>query len=406
MEKRVSLRVLFYIKRTKLWEDGRAPIYVKLTYNRTYAEMAINRAIKPSLWDNNKCIVKGNSKEAKQLNSLFETIEFQLQEYLRILREDNKVISAKSIKKAFLGIDDDKMTILSIFRDHNDNINKLINIDYSPATCQKYETCSNYVQEYIKLRYKKEDLELAELNHQFVTYFESFLKSEKGIGHNTAIKYLTNLKKIIRIALSNNWMKSNPFANYKFQLKKVDRGFLNEDELEAIKNLKLSFGRLATVRDCFLVSCFTGLAYSDLKGLSKTNVIKGTDGKTWIDVNRRKTDVRSKIPVLPVVQNIFNKYADHPKCILHNVLLPVLTNQKMNAYLKEIADLAGISKNLTTHLARHTFATTVTLNNDVPIESVSKMLGHSSINMTKTYARLLDKKVGNDMEKLHAKYAS
>ena len=406
MAKRVSLSILFFIRRTKLWKDGTAPIYVKLTYQKSFVEMALNRGIDPKLWDPNSGRALGKTKNAKQINLMINTIEFQLGEHIRFLREDGKEITPKAVKNSFLGLEEEKRTILQIFEEHNENIKKLIGIDFSADTYQKYEACRKHLADYIKKKYKQDDIELSQINHEFIMYLETFLKTTKKNNHNTAMKFLGNFKKIVRIAIANGWLKQDPFLNYKMSLKKVDRGFLTDDELQAIVDLKLEQGRLMSVRDAFLISCFTGLAYSDLKKLSKLNIVKGTDGKQWIKINRTKTDVKSSIPILPVVNNIIEKYKNHPTCQERNVLLPVLSNQKMNAYLKEVADLARIKKQLTTHLARHTFATTVTLNNDVPIETVSKMLGHSSINMTKTYARLLDKKVGKDMESLHQKYAS
>jgi integrase len=209
----------------------------------------------------------------------------------------------------------------------------------------------------------------------------------------------------VRLAITNGHLNREPFPNFKMRLKKVDRGFLGDEELDILINKKLSTKRLEQVRDCFVFSCFTGLAHSDLKRLSREHIVIGTDGGMWIKINRKKTDNLSTIPILDVTQKIINKYKDDAYCLAHNVVLPVNSNQKMNAYLKEIADLCGIEKNFTSHLARHTFATTVTLNNDVPIETVSKMLGHSSINMTRTYARLLDKKVGKDMKHLNSTFA-
>lgn len=404
MKSRVSLSILFYIKRTKLLKNGEAPIYVRLSFNKSKTEMGINRSVDPKTWNSEFGLVKGKSKEANQLNLYLKTIAFQLNEHLRFLREDGKEITAKAIKDSFLGLHEEKKTLLEIFREHNEDIKKRSGIDFSPGTCQKYEACKRHLEAFIKERYGENDKYLFEIDHDFIRYFESFLKTEKGNCHNTATKFLTMLKKIIRIALANGWLRKDPFAQYKMTMKKVDRGFLNDGELQAIIDLDPKIERLRAVRDCFLVSCFTGLAYSDLNMLTKDDIVTGTDGKKWVQIKRRKTNVLSKVPVLPVVENIIERYEGYPGVVDKNKLLPVLTNQKMNAYLKEIADLAKINKNLTTHLARHTFATTVTLNNDVPIESVSKMLGHSSINMTKTYARLLDKKVGSDMERLCEKY--
>jgi site-specific recombinase XerD len=204
--------------------------------------------------------------------------------------------------------------------------------------------------------------------------------------------------------MANDWLKKDPFTNYKISVKPTERPFLSEEELNTLINKKFKLQRLELVKDSFLFSCFTGLAHTDLKKLKPENIKIGTDGNKWVMINRTKTDSSSHIPVLPITAMLIEKYKTHPYCQEKGVLLPVLTNQKMNAYLKEIADLCEIDKNLTSHIARHTFATTVTLNNDVPIETVSKMLGHSSIKMTKIYAKLLDKKVGRDMAHLQNLY--
>ncbi len=248
------------------------------------------------------------------------------------------------------------------------------------------------------------DIYLSDLDHKFVTDFEFYFKTTCKCAQNTTNKYIQNLKKIINLAMANGYLTVNPFANFKLRFKKVDRGFLTEDELNLIINRKFSVKRLEQVRDCFVFSCFTGLAHSDILKLNHKHIVTGTDGGKWIKIHRKKTDVLSSVPILDATQKLLDKYKTDPYCIEKNVLLPVNSNQKMNAYLKEIADLCGIDKHFTSHLARHTFATTVTLNNNVPIETVSKMLGHSSINMTKNYARLLDKKVGEDMVHLNGKY--
>jgi site-specific recombinase XerD len=218
------------------------------------------------------------------------------------------------------------------------------------------------------------------------------------------MRYVKNLKKIIRIALSNGWISKDPFANYKIKIHKTDRGFLTDDELQAIINKNFTINRLEQVKDCFIFSCFTGLAHADLKRLTPQNIVTGSDHNLWIKINRKKTNSLCSIPILPTISKLIEKYKNNPHCIANNLLLPVLSNQSMNAYLKEIADVCGITKRLSSHLARHTFATTITLNNDVPIETVSKMLGHSSIKITKIYARLLDSKVSKDMHHLHNKY--
>ena len=263
-----------------------------------------------------------------------------------------------------------------------------------------------HVQDFIRMKYRREDMPITQVDHEFISGLELYLKIERNCGHNTAVKYIKNFKKIVRMAMANGWITKDPFAKIKMPLKKVDKDFLTEDELNTIINKEFSVERLEHVKDIFLFGCFTGLAYSDLQLLTPDNLVTGTDGGTWIITKRKKTDNSSHIPLLPMAAEIIEKYVDHPHCIRHHVLLPVYSNQKLNAYLKEIADLCGIKKNMSSHMARHTFATTVTLNNDIPIESVSKMLGHSSIKMTQVYAKLLDKKVSQDMKKLHEKFTS
>lgn len=401
----MAFKTLFYIKRTKLLKNGDAPIYLKLTHNGSNTEFAINRSVDPILWNSAKSQVNGNTSIARQLNQFMKNVEFELYEHLRLLKDQNATITCKSIRDSYLGILDNKKTLVSIFEEHNRDIKKLINIDISSETYSKYITGLKYIKEFIIKQYHEDDLDIDIVNFSFLSQFESFLKVKKNLSHNSAMKYLSRLRKVIRIAHANRWIQFNPFTSFKLTYKKVDRGFLTNEELRKLNETKLHHKRLEQVRDCFLFSCYTGLAHSDLKSLSLSDIVIGNDSNEWIRINRKKTGILSSIPLLDVTKELIIKYRENDYCQATNLILPVLSNQKMNAYLKEIAVLCKIDKNLTSHLARHTFATTVTLNNDVPIETVSKMLGHSSIEMTKIYARLLDKKVGNDMSKLNGIYS-
>ncbi len=255
----------------------------------------------------------------------------------------------------------------------------------------------------MKWHYKTPDIAIREIDNEFVTSYEFYLRSEKSCCNNTTVKYLKNFKKIIRICLSNGWIDKDPFAAYKAKLNEVVPAFLTAEELQLISQKQFSIDRINQVRDIFLFSCYTGLAYADVKKLKRSEIIIGIDGQQWVFTSRQKTDTASRIPLLPVELEIMNRYAEHPQCIYEGRLLPVLSNQKMNAYLKEIGDLCGISKPFTYHTARHTFATTVTLSNGVPIETVSKMLGHKNIRTTQHYAKILDTKVSEDIEILRQK---
>jgi site-specific recombinase XerD len=253
-------------------------------------------------------------------------------------------------------------------------------------------------------KYKVSDIDIRKIDHEFITGYEFYLKTECNCAQNTAIKYIKNLGKIIHICLANGWLQKDPFIKYKGKVTEVERTFLSQEEIDAIFNKEFVTERLNQVRDIFLFSCFTGLAYSDVKKLSRKNIGLGIDGDQWIFINRTKTDTRSNIPILPIASAILDKYKDYPQAVNQDKLLPILSNQKMNAYLKEIADVCGINKILTFHIARHTFATTITLSNGIPIESVSKMLGHKNLKTTQHYAKILDLKVSNDMQILKEKF--
>jgi site-specific recombinase XerD len=320
------------------------------------------------------------------------------------MEEHNESITALGLRDKYMGIGYKSKTILGIFKEHNDKCIGLINKDFAPSTIQKYITSFKHLEDFIKVKYKRSDLNLNEITPMFVNDFEYYLKITRNCNNNSATKYMKNLKKIIRMAIANGWMKLDPFANIKFHLDKVDLAYLTEEELNKLINKEFKIERLQQVKDIYLFCCFTGLAFVDVKNL-KNEDIEDKDGKLWIKKKRQKTKNWCSIPLLAPAINLMNKYKNNSSCIEKGFLLPVSSNQKMNAYLKEIADLCEINKNLSTHTARHTFATTVTLSNQISMEVVSKMLGHSSINMTKRYARVVDDLISRDMQKLAGKYS-
>jgi len=407
MEKLNTFSILFYLKKNRVSKSGEAPIYMRITYRGKQLALSLNRSIEIDAWNTDTGAAIGNGKKSREINHYLQSTLSIIYQHYKILRENDQSFTVHDIKDLFLGVPKDKgKKVLELYREHNEKIKTLKNIDYAPATLQRYETSLRFTQDFIKRKYKKDDLYLSELNHQFMVDYEIYFKTVRKCAHNTTMKYLRNFKKIIRLAIISGYLDKDPFSNFKMRLKKVDRGFLSEEELDIIMKKEISNKRLEQIRDCFVFSCFTGLAYSDLKRLSGDHIVTGTDGGRWIKIKRMKTDNMSSIPILPISQKIIDKYKNDTYCKANNVLLPVRSNQKMNNYLHELATICEIEKNLTSHLARHTFATTVTLNNNVPVETVSKMLGHSSINMTKIYARLLDKKVGQDMKHLNDKYAN
>ena len=406
MEKRSTFSILFYIKKNKSNPNSEAPIYMRVTLNGRSSVLSLHRKVPQNLWDAHSGTVLGNTKIARAINSYILSVRSSIYEHYKYLRETKTIVKPVDIKNAFLGIEEKGETILELFQQHNDDLRKLINIDYAPDTVQRYVTSLKHTREFIKYKFDKDDYYITDIDTKFILDFEMYLKTERNCTSNTAVKYVKNFQKIVRIALSYGLISKDPFANIKLKIKKTDRGFLTEEELLKLINTDIEIKRLEEIRDCFIFSCFTGLAYSDLKKLTRDDIVTGTDGGKWIKTYRKKTNTLSKIPILDIPQKLIDKYSDNPYCNIKNVLLPVRSNQKMNSYLKEIEVICNINKRLSTHLARHTFATTVTLNNGIPIETVSKMLGHTNITTTRIYARLLDKRVGEDMRKLKSIYTN
>ncbi|SFF68922.1 Site-specific recombinase XerD [Salegentibacter agarivorans] len=386
-------------------------IYLRVNSNGQRAACSLHRRIRVIDWDNNLSQLLPGTPDSQVLNNYLTKVKADILRIHQRFLFGDKQFSAQDIIDSYSGkeklktIKNQKM-VLQIFQDHNDKVDRLVGKDFAAGTAERYRTAKKHVEEYIKKEYKTSDIPVKDVNHKFITGFEYYLKTERNCAHNSAIKYITNFKKIIRIAFTNEWISRDPFQNWKGKLKVVDREFLTEGELQALISKEIKNERLSLVKDIFTFSCFTGLCYADVKKLSEKEVVVGFDGKRWIKTNRTKTKTRSSIPILPTAEAILEKYSAHPE-VSEKHLIPILSNQKMNAYIKEIADICGINKNLTFHLARHTFATTVTLSNGVPIESVSKMLGHKNLQTTQHYAKILDRKISDDMailrERLSAK---
>jgi site-specific recombinase XerD len=397
-----SFSILFWIKKNKL-KNGKAPLYARITIHGQRAELAIHRDISPLNWNPKSQMVTLKNGEGKEINNYLALIKAKLLSCQSKLEARNATISAETLKLEYQGIVERPRMLMEIIQQHNNDIKTLLGKDYSKATWVKYETTRKHVLNFLHWKYKIKDLDIKKLNFEFINDFEFYLKAEKNIDINTNAKYIKNLKKIVRECVAKNWLDKDPFMAFKVKAKKTEREFLTEQELQAIQEKQLAFKRLEYVRDIFVFSCYTGLAYIDIFNLSKENIAIGIDGEKWIFTHRQKTETASRIPLLPPAMAILNKYAYHTECQAKNKLLPVPSNQKMNAYLKEIATVCSITKELTFHMARHTFATTVTLTNGVPIESISKMLGHTKLQTTQIYAKILDKKVSGDMQMLRSK---
>jgi site-specific recombinase XerD len=399
-----SVSILFYIKRAKVNNLGVCPIYTRVTVNAKRFEFSTNKSINPDKWSSEGSKVKGTNEEARTINSHLDYLKNQvLEAEKRLFKKDIKITS-ENLKNELFGLTETKRMLVPIFQDHNNKIKELVGKEYAPGTLERYTTSLKHTIEFMQWKYNVSDIDITKIDHAFVTDYEFWLRSVRNCANNTAVKYLKNFNKIIKLCLANDWLDKNPFANYKSKVKEVERVYLTEEEIQSIIEKEFKTERLSLVRDIFLFSCFTGLAYIDVKNLTKSHISYGIDGEKWIFTHRQKTESASKIPILPVTQMIIDKYENHPQCNNEDKLLPILSNQKMNAYLKEIAGVCKIEKELTFHIARHTFATTVTLTNGVPIESVSKMLGHKNLRTTQHYAKVLDRKVSEDMKLLKDKF--
>ncbi len=400
---RVIYSVIFYAKRAKRKKNGNLPIYGRITIDGKRAEFVVQSEILEDNWDFVRGCAAGNTKEAKKINDFLELVKSHIRD-IKISMEERKLrITALDLKNSYLGVANNTQTFMNFFDEHNEKCKTLIDIDYVKGTVNRYFITRKCLSEFLKYKYNKSDVEFEEITPMLISDFETYLKVVRSCCNNTAVKYLKIIKKLVRIAFGNGFMNKDPFTNIKFRNDEVDIAYLNETELELMMKKEFSNVRIQQVKDVYLFCCFTGLAFIDVKQLMPENIID-KNGKLWIEIKRQKTKNNCSIPLLRPAIEILNKYQDNPLLLQGGRVLPVASNQKMNAYLKEIADLCGIEKSLSTHTARHTFATTVTLSNQVSIEVVSKMLGHSSINMTQRYAKVVDTLISKDMAKVYAMY--
>lgn len=395
---RTTFGLLFYIRRDKTNKKGEAPVFMRLTINGERADASIKRFIEPHAWNSAKGKANEKCRGGKDLNLYLDAISANILRIQRDLELDKKEVSAQIILNRYLGKEQsDRHTLMEVFRAHNEKCRALSGISLAPGTVIRYETSLRLTEAFLRTTYKKEDCYLDEITHQFVEDYDFYLRTIRRCCHNTTTKYLLNFKKIIRIALAKGWMKKDPFAQVHFHFEPVEREFLEKQELKVLLNKEITITRLAQVRDIFCFCCLTGLAFMDVQQLKAEHLVADIHGKIWIRKARQKTKNMCNIPLLDEAQKIIDRYRDHPYCQTHGVLLPVCSNQKMNSYLKELADICGIRKNLSTHCARHTFAT-LTLASGATIDNVAKMLGHANVNMTRRYAKVLDSSIMRDME--------
>jgi len=402
--KKNTFNVNFLLRKHKMLKNGEAPICMRISVNCRSVDISIKRSVAPEYWNQTRECCTSTGKVGKELNRYIDTMRAKILQIHRELEIDGVRVTADAIRDKLYGRDELQKTLVEVYAEHNKRCRALIGKDFSASTVEKFETSLNVLKNFIKHSTKKEDILLKEVNRIFIQDFEFYLKAERNLQHNSALKHLKNLKKIVRIALANEWIKKDPFMGIQFKHDKVDVEFLSQEELERIMTKEFTIKRLEVVRDIFCFCAFTGLAFIDVKQLNPSHLVADNNGTLWIRKPRQKTGNMCNIPLIQSAKVILEKYKDHPECVKNNVLLPVLSNQNMNSYLKEIADLCLITKKLSTHVARHTAATVVFLANNVSIENVAKMLGHSSTKMTQHYAKVLDSSILRDMQFVDAKF--
>ena len=389
-------RVVFYLRSNYVNKEGKTSVMLRIYLNNERLSLgSTGISVKSSQWDKEKERIKGRTTEALNTNLQLDNISSGLQSIFRRI-EMSDVVSLERIKSEFLGKKEEIDTLMQLFEKHNGDVAKQVGVSVGKATLQKYNVCKRHFSEFLEKQYKRSDLKLTELTYVVIREFDLYLRTEVGQNANTATKTMKTFKTITLLGQKMGVLLHDPFMNHRFHIEPVNRGFLTDEEILLIANKDLGISRLELVRDIFIFSCFTGLAYIDVSNLTPDHIVTLGD-KQWIMTQRQKTSVETNVLLLDIPKAIIAKYGG--KTYRNGKLFPMLTNQKTNSYLKEIADICGIKKNLTFHLARHTFAT-MSLSKGVPMESVSKMLGHTNIRTTQIYARITNKKIEHDMEEL------
>ncbi|HSP83975.1 MAG TPA: site-specific integrase [Gillisia sp.] len=404
MKSTATFSILFWINTSRAKENF-AELFARITVNGKRVNLSLKEKVLIHQWDSRKAKVKGNNQKAKQINHYLEITRNKIFQSYLDLKSSRAIITAQTVKAKYLEEDKKFPTLQELIDYHNEQSKHILHYN----TQRHYKTSQKYIMEFVNEQYKQNDYYLRDLNYGFIVGFENFLRSytpkhpQPSIGNNTTMKHIQRLRKMVTMAYHIEWIERDPFVRFKTKLVKKERDFLTKTELQSIEKFSCSLDHLNLTKDLFIFIAYTGIAHGDSMLLSKKDIVKGEDQNLWIHTKRKKTGTPVKIPLLPKALEVIKKYENTIQTELHFKLLPKLSNQKMNMYLKEIAYLCKITKNLTSHVARHTFATTVTLSNGVPIETVSKLLGHTKMATTQIYARVLEKKVSEDMNILRAK---
>ncbi|TVZ57537.1 site-specific recombinase XerD [Flavobacteriaceae bacterium MAR_2010_105] len=399
-----TFTILFWINASRAI-NNEAEIYARVTVNQKRVNISLKRKVKVDQWDVTKKRVKGHSAAAKQINQYLDQAYTQLFQIYQDLKFQEVLITAQLIKANYTGECEQFKSLTNLIEYHNQKIKNTL----AKGSVRNFGVTESYLNKFLKQTKGTSDIYLKELDYKFLCDFEIYLSSYWPSGHpramsqNTVMKHIQRLRKMVTLAYHMEWIAKDPFVRWKPVYEHKQREFLSENELSNMENFEFPLERLDRVRDLFVFSCYTGISYVDIMHLSENNIVMGIDGGNWIMTKRQKTKSSVKVPLLRKAEDLIIKYKNHPMTQVTNSLMPIITNEKLNQYLKEVAFYCGIKKNLTFHMARHTFATTVTLSNGVPIETVSKLLGHSKIATTQIYARVIERKISDDINALKRK---
>ena len=401
MQTNTTFSVIFFTRKSRSIAN-QLSIYARITVNGKRSEISLKRCTLLREWDSGRNRARGNSYRTKVLNTYLDQAYSHLLDCHKQLLEEGKIVTANAVKARYLGDDDSHKTLTELIAYHNTTMVTILKF----GTLKNYYSTEKYLKKFLLQKMKIEDIYLKQLNYRFICDFEQFLRTYRNpkkklmLSNNGAMKHLERLKKMVNLAIKLEWVTKNPFDQFQMKFDKYDREYLSERELARIENIHYTNERLERVKDCFVFSCYTGLSYVDVKELTMNQITRGIDNNNWIFTKREKTNETVKVPILPTALKILEKYISEAERTDSSAILPLCSNQKANKYLKEIAEDCKIHKNVTFHVARHTFATTVMLSNGVPIETVSKLLGHNKLSTTQIYARVVESKISEDIQNL------
>jgi site-specific recombinase XerD len=405
MQKIDLLNAKFIIRKNRI-VSGMVPIQMQITIEGERVFISTGQKIELELWDLKSCRAIGKSNKVRVLNEYLDKMSVDVVKAFNELKSLNDDISAEMLRDKLTGKSIDRRKyLIECCQIYNSSFEKLVGIEIGKITFGRYATFAARISNFISSKMKQKDIMLHEIKYSFGIEYEHYLKTELKLHQNTLVKYIQYLNRVLDYCVKYEWLDKNVLFGYKCPVKESKREYLTQDELQRVMDKEINIDRLSEVRDIFVFCCHTGYAYKDAAQLTPDHIGTGINGRKWIYTSRQKNDNVSNVPLLEPAMEIIEKYKDHPLCLNKNRILPMKSNQKLNAYLRELADICSISKPMTMHIARHTFATTVLLSNGVSMEATSKMLGHSSLKTTQIYGKILETRVGAEMEMLSEKLA-